>query len=204
MSSSPARNRRADARRSKAAILDAAVRILNARPDAGLETIATAAGVTRQTVYAHFPSREHLLLATVDRITEEVVAAMDAAELDTRPAADALLRLLDTGRQAAQRYSALLQKASALPVSPQADHDRHTSVADRIRRVIQRGQRTGEFDARLPPDWLTAVTIGLAHTAAEEENAGRMSDQEAADALRTSALRILGATTAEGDSARPR
>lgn len=204
MSSSPARNRRADARRSKAAILDAAVRILNARPDAGLETIATAAGVTRQTVYAHFPSRERLLLAAVDRITEEVVAAMDAAELDTGPAADALLRLLDAGRQAAQRYSALLQKASTLPVSPQADHDRHTPVADRIRRVIQRGQRTGEFDDLLPPHWLTTVTIGLAHTAGEEQNAGRMSDQEAAHALRTSVLRMLGATTAEDDSARPR
>ncbi|MFE3147376.1 hypothetical protein ACFXJ6_12025 [Streptomyces sp. NPDC059218] len=51
--------------------------------------------MTRQSVYAHFRSREQLLLAIVDRITEEIIAAMDAADLHTGPAADALLRLLD-------------------------------------------------------------------------------------------------------------
>ncbi|MFE2932011.1 hypothetical protein [Streptomyces sp. NPDC059278] len=51
--------------------------------------------VTRQSVYAHFRSREQLLPAIVDRITEEIIAAMDAADLHTGPAADALLRLLD-------------------------------------------------------------------------------------------------------------
>ena len=45
---------RADAERSIAAILDAAVQVLAARPDAGMGEIAKAAGVARQTVYAHF------------------------------------------------------------------------------------------------------------------------------------------------------
>ncbi|MEL5953479.1 TetR/AcrR family transcriptional regulator [Streptomyces sp. CLV115] len=195
MSVPPDRNRRADARRSKAAILDAAVRILDVQPDAGMEAIATAAGVTRQTVYAHFRSRQQLLLAIVDRITEETVAAMDAADLHTGPAADALLRLLDAGRQTARRYPVLLQKISTLPVSPQLDHDRHTSVADRIGPVIRRGQKSGEFDDRLPPDWLVTVIVKLAHSASEEQEAGRMSSQEAEHALRTSVLRMLGAAT---------
>ncbi|MFF2412645.1 TetR/AcrR family transcriptional regulator [Streptomyces sp. NPDC058092] len=198
------RNRRADARRSKAAILDAAVRILDVQPDAGMEAIATAAGVTRQTVYAHFRSREQLLLAVVDRITEEIVAAMDAADLHAGPAADALLRLLDAGKQAAHRYPVLLQKISTLPVSPQIDHDRHTSVADRIRLVIQRGQQTGEFDDRLPPDWLVTVIVKLAHSASEEQEAGRMSSQEAEHALRTSVLRMLGAAAGEDSPSWPR
>ncbi|TMR96952.1 TetR/AcrR family transcriptional regulator [Nonomuraea basaltis] len=195
MSSSQARNRRADAQRSRASILDAAVQLLNARPDASVEAIATAAGVTRQTVYAHFPSREQLLAAVLDRITEEAVAAMDAVDLDTGPAADALLRLLDAGDRTAGRYPVLLQKISSLPVSPQADEERHAPVADRLKRVIQRGQATREFDDLLPPDWLVAVTVKLGHTASEEVDAGRMSREQAAQALHTSLLRVFGATT---------
>ncbi|MGW3496006.1 TetR/AcrR family transcriptional regulator [Streptomyces sp. NPDC001020] len=151
-----------------------------------MEAIAAAAGVTRQTVYAHFRSREQLLSAVVDRITEEVVAAMDAADLHAGPAADALLRLLDAGTQAARRYPVLLQKISTLPVSRQVDQDRHTAVADRIGLVIQRGRQTGEFDDQLPPDWLVDVIVKLAHSASEEQEAGRMSSGEADQVLRTS------------------
>ncbi|MFE1782761.1 TetR/AcrR family transcriptional regulator [Streptomyces sp. NPDC059506] len=204
MNSLPARNRRADARRSRTAILDAAARVLNADPDAGLEAIATAAGVTRQTVYAHFPSREQLLIAVVDRLTQEAVAAMDAAEPDAGPAADALLRLLDASAGTVRRFPVLLRKISSLPVGPRADHDRHTPVADRIKRVVQRGRQAGEFDDRLPLDWLVTATIKLAHAASEERDAGRLSGDEAEDALRTSLLRILGAASGDGCPPRPR
>lgn len=202
MTSPPARNRRADARRSRAAILDAATRVLNAEPDAGLEVIASAAGVTRPTVYAHFPSREQLLLAVVERITHEVVVAMDAADLDTGPAVDALMRVLDAGAQVTGRYPVLVQLISAHPVGPEADHDRHTPVADRIRRVIQRGRSAGEFDDRLPVDWLVAAIIRLGHAASEEAQAGRLTAPAAQDALRLSLLRILGATE-EADPSPP-
>jgi AcrR family transcriptional regulator len=176
-------------------VLDAAVHLLNAHPDASLEAIATAAGVTRQTVYAHFPSRQHLLAAVLDRITGEAVAAMDAADPTTGPAADALIRLLDASTRATGRYRNLLPKLASLPVSPQADHERHAPVADRLKQLIQRGQQTGEFDGRLAPDWLVAVTISLAHTASQEVDAGRLSSKEAAQTLHTTLLRILGATT---------
>ncbi|TDC73858.1 TetR/AcrR family transcriptional regulator [Streptomyces hainanensis] len=192
-------HRRADAQRSRAAILDAAVRLLNTRPDASVEAIAAAAGVTRQTVYAHFPSREQLLTAALDRVSEEAVAAMDAAGLDTGPATDALLRLLDASSRTAGRYPVLLQKISQLTVDPHTDHDRHAPVADRLRRVIQRGQETGEFDGRLSPDWLVAVTITLGHTAGGEIDAGRMSGKDAAEALHTSVLRVLGAVAPAED-----
>ncbi|MEU5224855.1 TetR/AcrR family transcriptional regulator [Streptomyces toyocaensis] len=191
---SPTRNRRADARRSRAAILDAATQVLNVEPDAGMETIACAAGVTRPTVYAHFPSRERLLLAVVERITHEVVVAMDAADLDAGPAVDALMRMLDAGAQVTGRYPVLVQLISAHTVPPEADHDRHAPVADRIRRVIQRGRQSGEFDDRLPVDWLVAATISLGHVASEEADAGRVPAKAAQDALRLSLLRILGAT----------
>ncbi|MCT2589772.1 TetR/AcrR family transcriptional regulator [Streptomyces sp. N2-109] len=202
----PPRSRRADARRSRASILEAALRLLNSQPDASVEAIATAAGVTRQTVYAHFPSREQLLTVALDQVTEETVAAMDASDLETGPAADALLRLLDAGSRTARRYPGLLQMTASLPVSAQADHARHAPVADRLRRVIERGQQAGEFDGRFSPDWLVAVTVKLGHAAAEEADAGRMSDEQAAEALHTTLLRALAAParTAPAEATPPR
>jgi AcrR family transcriptional regulator len=194
MTPPPSRPRRADARRSEAAILDAAIRLLDERPDASVEAIAAAADVTRQTVYAHFPSRERLLAAVVDRLTAETLAELDAADLDTGPATDALLRLLDAATRVVARHPVLWRHLGALPVTPQEDRERHAPVTERLERVIGRGQRAGEFDDRLPTDWLVAVVIRLGHAASEERDAGRLGAEEADEVLRTSLLRILGAT----------
>jgi AcrR family transcriptional regulator len=200
---SPVTNRRADAQRSRARILDAAVRLLNADPDTTIEVIATTAGVTRQTVYAHFPARQQLLAAVIDRVTEEAVAAMDAADLDAGPAADALLRLLDAGAATSQRYHRVMSTSGSLPVSPEADRERHAPVADRLKHVIQRGQRAGEFDDGRSADWLVAVVISLGHAAAEQVESGRMSSAQAREELHATLLRILAATTPLPVSGRP-
>jgi AcrR family transcriptional regulator len=79
------RRQRSDARHSIVAILGAAAETLRATPDASVDDIARAAGVSRQTVYAHFPSREALLDAVVEQATAEVKAAFDRAGLDQGP-----------------------------------------------------------------------------------------------------------------------
>src|ERR671925_1925523 len=84
--------RRADAERNIAAILDAAVEVLAERPDASMGQIALAAGVARQTVYAHYDSREALLGAVADRALAQAVAAIDAAEPERGAPAEALER----------------------------------------------------------------------------------------------------------------
>ncbi|WP_455359925.1 TetR/AcrR family transcriptional regulator [Streptomyces sp. SYSU K21746] len=187
----PPRRRRADAERSRAAILDAAIRVLGERPGATVESMAVAAGVTRQTVYAHYPSREELLAAVVARATGEAVAAMDDAHLDEGSAADALLRLLDVSWRTFERYPVLLH-ADAAPAGPQEERDQHGPVADRLGRLIRRGQETGEFDRQQSPDWLVATTIALGHAAGGEVVAGRMTGDQAAAALRVGVLRVFG------------
>ncbi|MER7000506.1 TetR family transcriptional regulator [Streptomyces sp. NPDC000410] len=192
-SGEPRRRRRADAERSRTAILDAAVRLLRQRPDAGMEAIATEAGVTRQTVYAHFSSREALLAATVDRITEGAVAAMDAARLGEGPATAALTRFLDVSWHSFEDNAPLLQ---AMPADTAEENDqaRHEPVTGRLGRLIERGQQAGEFASDLPPHWLVAMTVALGHTAGEEVNSGRMTNAQARTALRTTVFRALGAT----------
>ncbi|ADD44967.1 TetR/AcrR family transcriptional regulator [Stackebrandtia nassauensis] len=209
MTRSPARGRRADAVRSETAILDAAVRLLNVNPDTGLETIAAEAGVTRQTVYAHFPSRDRLLAAVVERITEDVVAAIDATGLEDGSATEALFRLLEASTAAANRYP-VLRKALASVAVPTADDERqHAPITERITKVIARGQAAGEFDATLPPHWFATVTIELSHAAAHEVDNGRMPEARMSEALRVTLLRALGAALSQrsvglhGDAAPP-
>jgi len=129
---------------------------------------------------------------------------MDAGDLDTDSAADTLLRMLDAGAQVTGRYPVLLQLISSRPVTPEAAHYRHLPVADRIRRVIQRGRQRGEFDDRLPVDWLVTAVIRLGHAASEETGAGRLSAASAREALRISLLRILGAIPRANGSPKPR
>lgn len=183
------RGRRADAERSISAILDAAIRVLGERPDASIEDIAEEARVARQTVYAHFASRDALISGVMDRVTREVTAALDAADLETGPPAAALLRLLDVSWLAAERYFFL---SRVPPLSPDESHERHSPIHDRLEPLIRRGQRAGDFERDVSSAWLVSAIIALAHAATEEVAAGRMRADEATSALRDSALRVLG------------
>ena len=79
------RGQRSDARQSIAAVLDAAIRTLADRPDASMDEIARAAGVSRQTVYPHFPSRNALIDAVIEQGTAEFAGLLDGVDLDQAP-----------------------------------------------------------------------------------------------------------------------
>ncbi|MET0233749.1 MAG: helix-turn-helix domain-containing protein [Kibdelosporangium sp.] len=187
MSEIARRRRRTDADRSAGAILRAAKEILAVRPHAHVEEIAAAASVSRQTVYAHFRSREGLVSAVIDAIAEEATSEMDAARLDEGPATDALLRLLDASWRTAQRYSVLL---STPDVSPRADRLRHIPVHDQLTRVLTRGQAAGEFTTELSAGWLATAIVSIGHAAGEAFATGRMTFPAAVDTLAATALRI--------------
>ncbi|MGW7441249.1 TetR/AcrR family transcriptional regulator [Streptomyces sp. NPDC054849] len=171
-------------------MLDAAARLLAERPDAGMAAIAAAAGVTRQTVYAHFGTRDTLLDAVADRITDQAMAAMDEAEEKDGPALDQLLQLQDIGWRLFQRNPVLLQLGSTRAGAP--DHARHEPVAARLTRLIERGQTSGEFDPAPPATWLVAAVTAVGHAAGDEVGARRMSVEEAAAWLRSATLALLG------------
>ena len=190
----PGRRRRADARRSIDAIVSAARTVLGERPDASMEDIAAAAGVTRQTVYAHFPSRDALIAALLHALGAETVAAIDAARLDTVPPADALRQFLDIGWELIRRNPHLL--GPALTRNPPGSNDPHHAGTARLERIIRRGQRAGDFDRTLPAAWLAIAIVGLVRTAAEQVAAGRLTTSRAAALTLDSTLRLCGAASA--------
>ena len=191
MASSATRSRRADAERSIAAILDAAVEVLSERPDASMEEIAKAAGVSRQTVSAHHPSREALLDAVSERALGQAVAAIDAAEPERGPPAEALERLVAASWQTLERHARLLESMRAHRTT--ADRDFHAPILARLERLIRRGRRAGVFDRGQPTTWLLATVLALAHAAAGEVGAGRMTPDDAGRALIRSVLVVFGA-----------
>ena len=187
--------RRADAERSIAAILDAALGVLAARPEAGMGEIAAAAGVARQTVYAHFPSREALLGAVAQRALAESLAAIDAARPESGPPPEALDRLIGAWWSAVARNARVLRALAAVPGAAGEAHGLHAPILERLERLVVRGQRSGDFDRAAPPAWLAAAFLGLVHAAADEVAAGRMDEGDAARALRAGIPRVMGLRT---------
>jgi AcrR family transcriptional regulator len=195
----PPRSRRSDARRSIDAILNAARVVLGERPDASMEEIAATAGVSRQTVYAHFPSRDVLIAALIHAAGAETFAAIEAAHLDTGPPADALRQFLDISWELIRRYPYLL--APALTRTPPGSADPHHAATAQLERLIHRGQHAGDFDRTLPAAWLADAIVGLARTAAEQVAAGRLTASTAAAMLADSTLRLCGAAEVRGQNA---
>ncbi|MFG1925231.1 TetR/AcrR family transcriptional regulator [Cryptosporangium sp. NPDC048952] len=193
MANPPPRRRRADAQRSIDAILDASRTLLGQRPDASMEEIATAASVTRQTVYSHFASREALLSALVAAAGVETVSAFKAADLDALAPPEALSRYLDIGWQLIRSYPYLLGVAlSRTPPGHAPTHEEGSAV---LEHLIERGQQTGDFDRAQPADWLASAVIALIQTAAEQVLAGRLRAEDALTILRPGVLRLCGAVT---------
>jgi AcrR family transcriptional regulator len=189
------RRQRSDARRSLDAIFEAAGTILGERPDASMEEIAAMAGVTRQTVYAHFPSRDTLISAIIEMARAEALADLDDAQLENYPPAEAMRRFLDISWQLLDRCPLLLDPALARTSRPDGS-DPHEVVGARLEQVIRRGQRQGVFDRILPATWLAAAIFGLGHSAAEQVAAGRVSTRKATSMLLKSTLRLCGALDA--------
>jgi AcrR family transcriptional regulator len=186
------RRRRSDAERNVAAILGAAIGMLAERPDASMAEIAAAAGVARQTVYAHYDSREALLRAVADRALAESVAAIDSAEPGRGPPAEALGRLVTTWWETIGRHARVLAAlATAFPDQEALRHF-HSPIVERIERLVRRGQRAGDFDRRLPVSWASAAFLGLMHSTADEVAAGRIDGAEAIVALERAIPRLFG------------
>ena len=154
-----------------------------------MDEIARAAGVSRQTVYAHFPSRDTLIDAVIQQANAEFTSLLDGLDLDQAPPAQALTRLLDAGWQVAARYPFLwLQPA----VDPGKDADRHAPVLDRMLDIVRRGQASGDFDASVPAHWLLSASLALGRDTEDEVKAGRMTIEQATRAIRQGLLRLLG------------
>jgi AcrR family transcriptional regulator len=188
--STPGPRRRADAERSINAILDAALACLSDRPDTTMVDIARAAGVGRVTLYTHFPSRETLVEAVVDRAIAESTAALDAAVPDDEPADRALRTLIHSSWQDVDQEDRLFEAAQRT-LGPERLREHHAPFLTWMEKLIGRGRTEGVFRDDLPAAWLVTTVYSLFHAAAEDIPAGRLRPSDAAHVLEATILAAL-------------
>jgi AcrR family transcriptional regulator len=173
----PTSSRRADAERNIAAIIEAGIRLLSADPTASMAEVAKAAGVGRVTLYGHFPSREALVDAVLDRAVETADAVLADDSIDTAPAPEALARLLRSSWEVLDRHRRLFVAADRV-LDTERIREHHERPLRRVQRLIERGQRDGDFRTDLPRPWLVTTFFSIIHSAALEREAGRLTPEE--------------------------
>lgn len=178
----PTTRRRADAERNVATILDAALAEIHRTGEVNLAAVARRAGVSRVTLYSHFPTREALLGACADRVISELDAVLSDFSPDEGSARDALASLLRSHWRTLNAYRNLYAACAAILPAARL-RALHQPLFGRFKQLIERGQAEGAFRDDLPMSWMVATIYGLLHQAAEEVTGRRLGARQAGEVL---------------------
>ncbi|HST15371.1 MAG TPA: TetR/AcrR family transcriptional regulator [Gaiellaceae bacterium] len=191
MTASPPKRRRADAERNIASITDAALEALASDPDASMAEIARRAGVVRATIYMHFPTRESLLDAVMEKATAQVARAIREAEPEVGEPVEALQRVIRaTWKELSQFHGVLAINIGRLPAKEL--RRRHLPMTTQFIPLLERGQADGAFRSDVSAEWLIAVIRAIVHLASTELQAGRLSQADVERTMLTTALSAVG------------
>ncbi len=139
------------------AILEAAARVLASDGEhASMNDVAIAAGVARATVYRYFPSRQALLDELAQLAVGDAGARLASARIDDVAVEEGVTRavraLIDVGD-----YFIVLARERVRPEPEQFEQ----MLATPLRRLLERGQSTGDIRGDIPSSWLTESLVGL-------------------------------------------
>jgi AcrR family transcriptional regulator len=188
------------AERNVEAILDAAEELL-AQGHANISAVAAQAGVSRVTVYAHFPTWTALLEAAVERAVRQTMTALQSVRPDDGPPIEALDRMLAATWQHLARYQAMAAAVAEL-LTPEAVTRTHQAAHHTIGALLERGQADGSFRTDLPTRWLMTASIALVHACNDEVRAGHIDEHDAIRILTASVRDLLTGTRPRTEACR--
>jgi len=169
--------------RTAAAIVDSAAAIMAERGDAtSMNDIASAAGVSRATLYRYFPNREALLHAMATTSIEELAARIADADLRGIPVEQAIARLVRGFVAIGSKYVALTRGGfTRTDEHPNVD----TLLTEPVRELFRRGIADGSLRADLDPELLTDLFSGLITAALDITSGGRAGVEETSATVTT-------------------
>lgn len=175
--------------RTSAAILDAAARVFaDEGASANLAAVATAAGISRATLYRYYKNREALLQALVVDAIDEAARRLADAGLERAPVEDAIERILRAFVTVGDRYAVLV---SDLPWYEKVDK---SQLQTPVRAVLTRGIEEGVIRNDLSAEVLNELLGGAALSAIKLTQHQQLGVEEASAAAASLFL----------DGARPR
>lgn len=184
-SPTPPEASRADVRRNRDRILDAAALVLSRDANASLATIADAADLSRATAYRHFADVDAVraaLLAEAEEIgrglLQEHLEAMFSPENEHRPSIEVIDELLALSFPLRHRWTI------AIANEPVWDAGLVSTFAPIARGFLRRGQLRGEFRDDLDTDVVGEALAALAIYAVRRVHSDGLAVDQALSIMR--------------------
>jgi len=188
----PGRAPRRDATENRAALIEAAKTVLQRDPDASLETIASAAGLSRRAVYGHFPSRDDLVREVVTAGAARIAAAMPTtADLTALPPAARLAAIAVTLWSEVSHVRSMARVAIRSPFS-ESVAEVFGPLRAQVRDACALGIADGAMRDDVDPGTLGRLVEGACIAVLDEATRSGTSDEDGRRMVVLSALGMAG------------
>ncbi|MFF2372398.1 TetR/AcrR family transcriptional regulator [Agromyces sp. NPDC058110] len=180
---------RRDAAANRQALLTAAAAALGENPDAPLEAIAAAAGLTRRALYGHFAGRDELVAALIASGATRL--NLVATETDHHDAPTALAML------GARLWHAIGHVRLLAAMAVREPHVEQVAgalapVRERLDAIVARGIADGGFRPDMPPATLSRLIERSAIAVLLEASVAPLTDAEGHRLVMASVLGTAG------------
>lgn len=163
--------------RTRAAILEAAGRVLGEDASARLDDVAVSAGVSRATLYRYFASREELLAALFQEAYQEIVCRIRDAGIGDVPFPEALARVARACALTSDHFVVLHNGDLPTPTKPVHPDDDFEAMKDAL---FERGKDEGYLRRDLSTQWLRQVFAAIVLEALRYAPAAGLGTEETA------------------------
>lgn len=177
--------------RTRAAIVDAAVRVWARDWSASLGEIAEAATVSRSTLHRYFAERQDLVEAAYTRAMTDLEESYDAATHAPASAREELEEMMRGTIAVGDAVIFLFSDPERFSDRPGWDDD--DQHADLI-AVIRRAQEEEAIARDVAPEWVVGVFYSLIYVAAEAINSGHLPRHRAGEVAARTFFGGVGAT----------
>ena len=154
-----------------------------------MEALAARVGISRQTLYHHFASREDIVLRAVLTLMEQGLAAIQSFDLSLPPVErlKRVVRWLLESRFQPATAALVKVRHSLMSVKSHPDYQRaFERRVSALAEIVAAAQEAGELRADLPPRLIVQMLLGLVSASYEELiAAGQTTLPEATEAVIT-------------------